>query len=206
MLNVGSVFKPNVARFKPGFTLAELLVALLILGEIATFTIPKIIAAQQNGANIAKTKETAAMIAGAYQQAQLLGVIDANSNPSSLTPYMNYVSLENSGAVIDASPLVASWTCNGATPCIRLHNGGMLWLQANRSFGGTSALHCIEFSFDPDPQNNTTSTADGPQKAVQFTLYYNGFLTTRGQVKAGTTNSGGGFLLNAALDPSWFRW
>ncbi len=206
MLDLGSVLKPNRVRFKPGFTLAELLIALAILGVIATFTIPKLLQAQQNQQKIANAKETAAMIAGAYQQAQSLGVITSASTPSSLTPYMNYVSLESSGVVIDAHPLAASRSCNGVTPCIRLHNGGMLWLDSSRSFGGTSTLHCIEFSFDPDPQDNMSSTGDAPQKAVQFTLYYNGFLTTRGQAKAGTTNSGGGWGLSTAYDPSWFSW
>ncbi len=189
-----------------GFTLAELLIALLILGEIATFTIPKIIAAQQNGANIAKAKEMAAMIAGAYQQAQLAGVITGSSKPSDLTPYMNYVSMDSSGTVIDSLPGGTGSVCNGTNPCIKLHNGGALWFQDVYNFGGTSSLNVIEFRFDPDISNNTSSTADGPLKAVQFTLYYNGALTTRGQVKSGTISSYGVYFLSTAYDPSWFRW
>ncbi len=39
-----------------GFTLAELLMALAILGVIATFTIPKILGAQQSSSSNAKAK------------------------------------------------------------------------------------------------------------------------------------------------------
>jgi prepilin-type N-terminal cleavage/methylation domain-containing protein len=49
-----------------GFTLAELLIALAILGEIATFTIPKILSSQQNGTNKAKAKEAFSMVSSAY--------------------------------------------------------------------------------------------------------------------------------------------
>lgn len=43
----------------PGFTLAELLIALGISGVIATFAIPKILAAQTNGKYKAVAKEAA---------------------------------------------------------------------------------------------------------------------------------------------------
>lgn len=45
-------------RKRFGFTLAELLVSLLILGEIATFTIPKILSSQQEQRKKAVFKET----------------------------------------------------------------------------------------------------------------------------------------------------
>lgn len=47
-----------------GFTLAELLIALLILGVIATFSIPKVLYASQNGKKIAILKE---VISAAHQ-------------------------------------------------------------------------------------------------------------------------------------------
>lgn len=45
-------------RTQSGFTLAELLIALTILGVIATFTIPKILTAQQASTYNAIAKET----------------------------------------------------------------------------------------------------------------------------------------------------
>jgi prepilin-type N-terminal cleavage/methylation domain-containing protein len=56
---------PFFSRIRDGFTIAELLIALLILGEIATFTIPKIISSQQNAQKMAVFKETLAAISTA---------------------------------------------------------------------------------------------------------------------------------------------
>jgi len=193
--------------FCTGFTLAELLIALAILGVIATFTIPKLLATQQHQQHIAQAKEVAGMFAGAFQQAKMAGTVTANTKPSDLTPYMNYVSLITDGTVIDAPPGGASHTCDATYKCLKMANGGVLWLQ-DWSFGGTGSLYTIEISYDPDPMNNTTDTADGPLKAVQFTLYYDGFITTRGKTKPNSCNVWDctGMEPNSSLDPSWFNW
>lgn len=193
--------------FCTGFTLAELLIALAILGVIATFTIPKLLATQQHQQHIAQAKEVAGMFAGAFQQAKMAGTVTANTKPSDLTPYMNYVSLITDGTVIDAPPGGASHTCDATYKCLKMANGGVLWLQ-DWSFGGTGSLYTIEISYDPDPMNNTTDTADGPLKAVQFTLYYDGFITTRGKTKPNSCNVWDctGMEPNSSLDPYWFNW
>jgi prepilin-type N-terminal cleavage/methylation domain-containing protein len=189
-----------------GFTLAELLIALAILGVSATFTIPKILNAHQNSQKVAVAKETAAMISGAFQAAKLAGAISSATKPSDLTAYMNYVALDTSGTVIDSAPAGASNTCNTSFPCIKLHNGGYLMFR-DYAFNGTTTLNGISFVFDPDPAHNTTDTADGPLKAVQFTLYYDGFITTRGNAKTGSTNAGyPSFGPDPSYDPSWFTW
>lgn len=58
----------NLRKPIPAFTLAELLIALAILGVIATFTIPKILATQQTQQYNAIAKDDIHMIVGAYQQ------------------------------------------------------------------------------------------------------------------------------------------
>ncbi len=199
------MYAHKISKHPKGFTLAELLIAVALLGVIGTFTINKLMVTQQASANNAKAQEVAAMISTAFQKAQNDGIISASTKPADLTPYMNYLSLDTSGTVIDNVPSNASSTCVAGTPCIWLHNGGVLLLN-NYTFAGTSNLNAIDFRFDPDGRNNTTSIADGPLKAVQLELYYNGFITTRGKVKTGTLNSCCGFGPNTALDPSWFSW
>ncbi len=198
------MYAPKISKHPKGFTLAELLIAIAILGVIGTFTINKLMITQQVSANNAKAQEVAVMITTAFQEAQNDGIISASSKAASLTPYMNYIAYDTSGTVIDSTPLGTSSTCGAGTPCIWLHNGGVLWLS-NFTFAGTSNLNTIDFRFDPDGRNNTTSIADGPLKAVQLELYYNGFITTRGKVKAGSVNSCCGFG-PGAYDPSWFSW
>ena len=46
----------------PGFTLVELLIALAILGTIATFTIPKVLQTQQDGKFKSIGKEAAGFV------------------------------------------------------------------------------------------------------------------------------------------------
>ena len=188
-----------------GFTLAELLISLAILGVIATFTIPKIMAGQQNSQNVAIAKEAAAMISGGYQKALIDGAITSNTKAADLTPYFNYVSMDTA-TTVDGVPSYSGNTCSATTPCIRLHSGAVIWLE-NASFAGTNSTNLIQFLVDPNGRQDITTTADGPGKSIVFDLYYNGFITTRGQAKANSCYSAGcGWGPSSSYDPSWFSW
>lgn len=169
-----------------GFTLAELLVALLILGVIAMFTIPKVLSAQQNGQNKAVAKETAAMISAAYQQAQLNGVVTTGTSMADMTQYMNYVARDTTSTV-DTYPNSGgiSIPCSANT-CYRLHNGA-IFVVTPLSFGTTSGV--ILAIIDPDGER--TSQED----SIIFAQKYDGRLTTYG-VHAG----------DSSYDPDWFSW
>ena len=176
-----------------GFTLSEILIALGILAIIATFTIPKIIIVQQNSQKTAAAKEAASMIAAAFQQLQLDTTVNSTTNAADLTPYMNYISVATSGSV-DLHPnsgTGGSWPCTSAGPCLFLHNGGKLLCQ-NNSFGGTASTNYLLFLYDPDTVLANTDV-DGPSKSVQFVLYFNGKITSRGS-------------LFSSYEPSWFTW
>ena len=188
------------------FTLAELLIALLILGVIATFTIPKVLQSQQSSQSKAVAKEVAGMISGAYQAYSLDNQPVAGTRPSHLTPYFNYVKFDTATLLVDGHPLANGFSCSATEPCIILHNGAVVQLQ-NQTFGSTAATSVIQFRMDPDGKYGGVNPApDVAGSSVQFELYYNGFLTTRGQVKPNSYTSSGLLNSNTGYDPFWFDW
>lgn len=171
-------------RALSGFTLAELLIALLIIAEIATFTIPKVISAQSNGRNKAIAKETMATVASAYQQLQLDSTVSYSTTAGALTPYLNYVSADTS-TLIDGHPSGINLPCSVTNQCVKLHNGAVVWLQ-NTQFGSSSGY--TYFVVDPD------GARTGNLDSFKFILYYNGRLTDYGSVHG------------PQYTPSWFSW
>lgn len=186
-----------------GFTLAELLIALAILGVIATFTIPKIIAGQQNSKYNAAAKEVAAMLTGAYTAYSQTYTPTANTTAGNLTPYMNYVATDST-STIDSFQNAGTRACNGGYNCMRLHNGGIL-LWPGGSFSGTSTTNALYFYFDPDGQV-TDGTSNGPGKSVCLWLYFNNRVTSYANLDPNTVYSSGPIGPNSTYDPPWFTW
>lgn len=191
---------------QPGFTLAELLIALVILGLIATFTIPKVLQSQQSSKDKANAKEVAGMISGAYQAYRQNNTVTANTKFTDMTPYLNYVKVDTS-TVIDDVPTEGTLNCATTAffGCIRLHNGGMLeWPANNQRFNGTAITNGIEVLFDPDAK--VSSGAGDTGVSVEFVLYYDGRITTWGNCLAGTANNTTTCDPGDHLDPTWFNW
>jgi len=192
-----------------GFTMVELLIALLILGEIATFTIPKIIVSQQNSRNNAIAKEAAGMVAATYQNYQNANGPSSTLGIQDLTPYMNYVAA-NVSTTIDDKQGQGTQSCSSGNPygqCLALHSGAILRYgqSASNYFGGTNTTNAVWFDIDPD--GTTDGTTNGPGKAIEFWLYYNGRLSTVGTVATNTCRNGANCVNpTPSLDPPWFAW
>lgn len=197
--------------FQRGFTLAELLIALAILGVIATFTIPKVLSSQQDGRYKAIAKETAAMGAEVLQNHKQKGLLTVSTGMQDLTQYMNYVKLDTTSQIDQINYNAGAYPCDATTRCLMLSNGAALNYNHGEPFSGTGALDSLQFTVDPDGKvTQSGSPVSGPGKSTTFFIYYNGRLTTYGSCAVGTTTSWN----NAAAlscpqpgaDPAYFSW
>ncbi len=189
-----------------GFTLAELLISLAILGVIATFTIPKVLNASQDSQKNAMAKEVIAMIVNS-QQAYALNNSLVGSGFYEYTPYMNYVRVDSSSAIDNYN---GAWAASCAPPaiCLRLHNGGVLLFHINSGVkypANYSSTHVVYALFDPDGEYGGTNI--GPSKAVGIWIYANGRITTPQNLLPNTYVAGAGPIAPVPnSDPEWFSW
>ena len=184
---------------KSGFSLAEVLIALAILGVIAVFTIPKLLIGQQNAMFNAVTKEAASSFAASFQKMAAQGAITKATKPADILANINYV--QKITTSVDGSPGSGSASCASGTVCYQLHSGAVI-RTGSCSFGGTSNLNQVNIVVDPDGVDT------GKQDSVAFFLYYNGQITTFGTAPVGSTNSctAPSDVPDPTKDPSWFSW
>jgi len=188
-----------------GFTLAELLISLVVLGVVAAFTIPSVLNAQQTGSYNAKAKQTIAMFQAAYNSYQIDHQPTAATTSWDLTPYMNYVSVDTSTTIDDVYGST-SYGCDsgGGHPCLFLQNGGRIVLPQS-GFGNTASTNCIYMGFDPD--GTYGGTTNGPGKAIGVYLYYDGMVYDEDHAKPHSYSSWWvNFGPGTNTDPPWFSW
>jgi prepilin-type N-terminal cleavage/methylation domain-containing protein len=186
-----------------GFTLAELLIALAILGVIATFTIPKILSSTGTAQFKAVAKETAGTIATTLQDYSVTNAITTGTLASSLMANVNYVSLITTTGTTTATGLPVSCATAGIT-CLQLHNGAIMQYKAADTFGGINNTNYVSVNLDPDG-----TKAGNTSDVLGFRLYYNGKLTVStnsSEQPSGTPTTCGSPLTEATATPSWFTW
>jgi prepilin-type N-terminal cleavage/methylation domain-containing protein len=178
-------------RAQKGFTLAELLIALAILGVIATFTIPKILTSTGTAQFIATTKEAASILSGAQQDFMVNNALTTSTTVDALFANVNYVAVSTATAAQSG----LQETC-GATnvKCLQLHNGAILQYKDNQTFGATT--NYVTAKLDPDGAKGAATT-----DIVTFALYYNGQL--RDLANATGTQAGSGLTAQANATPTW---
>ena len=191
----GSIYVRNQLTY--GFTLPELLIALVILAEIATFTIPKVLSSQQNSQSRSAALEVAAMIVSSYQSIQLAGTASSGIRFADMTQYINYVQVDTSSTIDEVPGFVAKSCASYA--CLKLHNGGILMYKASESFSGTATTNGIWFLFDPDAQASSV-------KSVSFLLTAPGRITSSAYCPSPISSSAASYTCAASYDPSWFSW
>ena len=113
-----------------GFTLSELLIALAILGLIATFTIPKILQSTQTQSRDAVLKETVATLSDILYQGTLSGELtSANINEYFLSRLNAVEVCDTNANAQDCWDLSEMGTGNSAlpnTPGVVLPNGAVI--------------------------------------------------------------------------------
>jgi prepilin-type N-terminal cleavage/methylation domain-containing protein len=192
-------------KYHKAFTLAELLIALAVLGVIATFTLPKILLSQQNTQYNAAAKEAASMVSAAYSNYALGQPVYSSLRFDDFLSYMNYVNIDTA-STIDSKYTQGSLSCNvgAAGGCLVLHNGGMI-RYTNNVLAGTASTNAIEFYFDPNGQYS--GTTNGPDKSVQMFIYYGGRITSRGYTIPNTLSAGQTYASpDPTFEPPWFSW
>ena len=188
-----------------GFTLAELLIALAILGVIATFTIPKVLQVQESSEYNAKAKEFAGALSEARQKMLAEGTWNGSTRNSDVWPYLNYVKVEST-MLVDAWQNSTTMDCSTRS-CYRLHNGAVAHSGSGAlNIGGVENTSALSFHIDPDGKVTTDGSAGTPGKGLILFIYYNGRIRTYGTVLNNTCSSAQCWVPVPAADPPWFSW
>jgi prepilin-type N-terminal cleavage/methylation domain-containing protein len=184
--------------YSNGFTLAELLIALAILGIIATFAIPKVLQSSQESKLNSIVKEDVSAFSGAFSAYKAANGLTTSIKAVDLMPYFNYVAVDTSSS-LDPNTVGYSENCTAATPCLVMHNGSKLML-GQHSFGTNGPINqrCIEIQIDPD------GVVTGRNDSIWFEIFYNGRLTSEDQANNYYHSNGGPY--SSSPVPSWFQW
>lgn len=172
---------------KHGFSIAEVLIAISMVGVLAAMLVPGITNNTNQEKLLGITQEAIYEVSRGYAQWQKVnGPPTASTTLTGIIGNMNVVRVINDGSfniqvpntTAPAVQAVFNSSCNATTPCALLHNGAFIQYDADQSFSGfprpTDApgfnINALHFFVDPD--------GPGSQKATGFYMFYSGRITT----------------------------
>jgi prepilin-type N-terminal cleavage/methylation domain-containing protein len=190
---------------KTAFTLAELLIALVILGVIATFTIPKVVQNQRDQRYNAVVKEAASAVVQAYGLYQKDNGFSTSVTMDDFIPYLGYVK-HNPPFRVDGVWGNLDIHCGGTSGCLLLSSGATIQWTFGENFSGTGTTNAIRFVVDPNGSTDQPISLTSPGKSTQFFLYYNGRLSEYSGIPDGTVTSTGSYNHMNGNTPPYFSW
>lgn len=193
-----------------GFTLFEVLIALAILGLIATFGIPKVLKSTYGSKNTAIFKESVATLSSAYSAYEKINGmgygVSGTRGAEIVIAHVNIVrtiTSGSSGGGLSVGSGLTSFNCSSTEPCYELHNGA--WIQAGNAgtqgfLGNDTKSNAIQFNLDPDGERQAAG-------AVTLYMFYGGRVVTYSDIGAPPSGLGSGGLASVeAIDPDWATW
>lgn len=136
--------KPSISK-KRGFSLAELLFSLLILGILSAFSIPKILVAMNNAQKFAIMKETTSALSTMTYQGMTSS--EVSSIPTAITyvkNHMNYIKWCDDITVDGCRTVPTSHVDHNNLPGFLMANGAIVYL----SFYTTGSFLHTDFIID----------------------------------------------------------
>ncbi|HEY9746586.1 MAG TPA: type II secretion system protein [Oculatellaceae cyanobacterium] len=113
-------------RSRPAFTLAELLIALGILGVIATFAIPKVLSSQQDSKKKAVLQETISALNAAFTPACLRKEVSDANFGTFIRTHINAVKVCPGNSITQGCWPDPDLAGQGIQPGLVMHNGAMV--------------------------------------------------------------------------------
>jgi len=202
---------------RTGFSLAELLIVLALLGILSAFLVPKMLVGQSTTSLTAKyntsVRNVAFMLVTSFEEYKTVngtigGATGNGLSANEIASNFNYLSVVTTGQIDGLEGSSGGLTCDAGHPCYKLHNGGMLHHWGDHLCNSGTNPSGVPFDYDPDGVYGGSTT--GPGKTIRLFLYSDGSLRSGGTMKANTYWSWDPATANCTNsrssdpDPTWF--
>jgi prepilin-type N-terminal cleavage/methylation domain-containing protein len=204
-------------RLSAGFTLAEVLIALALLGVVATFSIPKIMQAQTNNHYNAVAKEAMATVRTSFMLLKEQGRLVPGVTKMSDIMKESLNATQEVGTQFDhqQNSVITVLSCSGLTTCYRLATGAIISTATDHYYQPETHdpvdNEAVHFLVDPDGRLTSSGDPLGPGKSLPVVIYPNGLMRTKDNLLPNSTlyyvnNTTQTFNSAPQNMPNWFQW